>query len=314
LEINYAAGIAALRARDWPLAISAFENVLEVDPNFREASRRLREAKNGLKRESTDTILAHYYADGVAAMSQNDFASALAAFEKVHKLNPHYREVASLMAETHGKLRHQAVFAAGAINVDSLYQQALAAAGREEWMQAVVDFEKVQLLWPGRVEVAERLAEARAKLAMAKRAANTTAPGATLSTLSIYLGGAAALLILPLLGFAAFSPATRARLQCLRGNYAVAAQIYEKVLARNPDKVKLYPALANIYLLLGRNDESALKIYKTVLQLNLATHHREEMNVVVAQKYLVEGRTDSEAIEILEGALKAEQRRQQSLS
>lgn len=52
-------------------------------------------------------------------------------------------------------------------------------------------------------------------------------------------------------------------------------------------------------------------IYKTVLQLNLATHNREEINVVVAQKYLVEGRTDSDAIEILEGALKAEQRRQQ---
>lgn len=78
LESEYAAGMAALRARDWTPAISSFENVLAADPNFREASHRLREAKNGLKRESTDTILAHYYADGVAAMSKNDLQDGFA--------------------------------------------------------------------------------------------------------------------------------------------------------------------------------------------------------------------------------------------
>ena len=312
LESDYAAGMAALRARDWTQAISVFENVLAVDPNFREASRRLREAKNALKRESTDTILAHYYADGVAAMSKNDFSGAVAAFEKVYRMNPNYLEVANLRAESQNALQNQAASGLRLIDVDSLYQHALAAAGREEWMQAVVDFEKVQMLQPDHREVTDRLAEARAKLALAKRAANAP-PDRTPNSFSVYLGGAAALLILPLLGLAAFSPATRARLLYLRGNYVVAAQIYEKVLARNPGKMKLYPALANIYLLLGRHDESALKIYKTVLQLNLATHNREQMNVIVAQKYLVEGRTDSEAIEILEGALKVEQRRRQSL-
>jgi tetratricopeptide (TPR) repeat protein len=229
-------------------------------------------------------------------------------------MNPNYREVAYLMAEAQNALQNQIASAESLIDVDSLYQHALAAAGREEWMQAVVDFEKVQLLQPGHREVTARLAEARAKSALVQRPPNVAAPAATTSSLAVYLGGAAALLILPLLGFVAFSPATRARLQCLRGNYAVAAQIYEKALARSPDKVKLYPALASLYLLLGRNDESALKIYKMVLQLNLPTYNREEINLIVAQKYLVEGRTDSDAIEILEGALKAEQRRQQSLS
>jgi hypothetical protein len=75
--------------------------------------------------------------------------------------------------------------------------------------------------------------------------------------------------------------------------------------------VKLYSALANIYLLLGRNDENAIKVYKMVLQLNLNTRHRDEMSTIVAQNYLTEGRTDSDAIEVLESALKAEQRRQQ---
>jgi hypothetical protein len=68
--------------------------------------------------------------------------------------------------------------------------------------------------------------------------------------------------------------------------------------------------LANIYLLLGRHDEQALKIYKAILQLNIATPKRDEINTIVAQNYLTEGRTDSDAIEVLENALKAERLKQ----
>ena len=105
------------------------------------------------------------------------------------------------------------------------------------------------------------------------------------------------------------SPVARARLHLMRGNFATATLIYEGLLARNPGKVKLYPVLANIYLQQGRSDENAMKVYKTILQLNLTTAYRDEINAIVAQKYLTEGRTDSDAIEILESALIAEQRR-----
>jgi hypothetical protein len=46
------------------------------------------------------------------------------------------------------------------------------------------------------------------------------------------------------------------------------------------------------------------------LQLNLATSRREEINAIVAQNYLTEGRTDSDALEVLENALKSERSRQ----
>jgi len=49
------------------------------------------------------------------------------------------------------------------------------------------------------------------------------------------------------------------------------------------------------------------------LQLNLNARNRDEMSAIVAQNYLTEGRTDLDAIEVLESALKAEQRRQQRL-
>jgi tetratricopeptide (TPR) repeat protein len=112
--------------------------------------------------------------------------------------------------------------------------------------------------------------------------------------------------LFPAAGFVVFSPATRARLHLLRGNYIAAAQLYEKILQRRPGRVKLYSLLANIYLLMGRQDEQALKVYKAILQLNIATHKRDEINTIVAQNYLTEGRTDSDAIAVLESALKAE--------
>ncbi|MGH7450835.1 MAG: tetratricopeptide repeat protein, partial [bacterium] len=312
LESEYANGVAALKARNWARAILVFEKILEVDRSFRDARRRLAEAQYGLDRESTETVVTRYYTEGISAISQNDFGAALTAFEKVRQLNPNYRDTESLLAEVEKALRAtaapQASPLAASANIDSLYQDALTAFEKTDWAQAVVGFEKIQVLQPGYLDVNDRLAEARQHVGMAE-AANPLQQGAG-SKLSIYVI-LAALVVLPLLGFLIFSPELNAQLHLLRGNYTAAAQIYEKTLTRYPKKVKLYPLLANIYLLLGRNDESAIKVYKTVLQLNLATRHRDEISTIVAQNYLTEGRTDSDAIEVLESALKAEQRRQQ---
>jgi hypothetical protein len=120
----------------------------------------------------------------------------------------------------------------------------------------------------------------------------------------------AGLILLSCFVFLISLPGTRARIHLGRGNPGAAAKIYESKLQRNPRKMKLYLPLANIYLKMQRKDESAIKIYKTILQLNLATEEREKFSEIVAQKYLAEGRTDAEVIEVLENALKAESRKQ----
>lgn len=129
---------------------------------------------------------------------------------------------------------------------------------------------------------------------------------------AVYFGGVlAAFVLLPLLGVFVFSPMSRANYHLWRKNYLAAAQIFEKLLARHPQRAHLYTPLAESYLQLGRNDERAVKVYKTVTQLNLPTRKRDEINAVLAQKYLAEGRTDPEVIEVLENALKVESRKQQ---
>jgi len=316
LEEEYTNGMAAFKARHWTRAILAFEKVLEMDRHFRDARKKLAEAQSNLERESTETIIARYYTDGVAAMNRNDWGAALAALEKVRKINPNYRDVDRLLAEVESVLQKQTnalvtmdITPAQAVNPDSLYQSALAAMAKADWLQAVVTLEKLQSLQPAYRDVVDRLALARTNLYTAQASVATRAVQAN-GNFSLPLAGVLiVLIVLPLFGFVVFSPAVRARLHLLQGNYLAAALIYERLLARHPNRLKFYPLLANIYLLLGRRDEHALKVFKTVLQLNLASSDRDEINSIVAENYLNEGRTDIDAIEVLESALKAEQRK-----
>jgi tetratricopeptide (TPR) repeat protein len=307
LEKAYAAGQAALRAQQWMQAIAAFESVVASDRNYRDARQRLVEAQNGLEREATNPLAARYYVEGVTAMNRDDLNAALAALKKAHRLNPSYRDVAGLIAEIESKLQQQPPAGFASSVQDSLYRTGLAALNRGDWVQAVIAFEKTQLLQPDYRDVAERLAQARVQL---EKSGSRASLAKNSSGLFFFGGVLAALIVVPLAGAFILSPAARARLHLLRGDYAAATKVYENYLSRHPARLKFYPVLANLYLLQSRRDEHAMKIYKAILHFNLATPHREELSVIVAQKYLTEGRTDSDAIEVLEHALQVEQRRQ----
>jgi tetratricopeptide (TPR) repeat protein len=313
-EAQYESGITALKEKDWGRAIVAFEKILAVDPDFRDARKRLAQAKRELQREITGKVIADHYADGVAAMNRNDLTGAAAAFESVRTLNPNYRDAASLLAQVESAKQQQAKAAAAAAlsaQLDSLHQAALSDQVKGEWAQAVATLEKIQALQADYRDVAGRLAQAREKLnATASSVAAAPTPAAGRSSSWYVAGVLMAAIGLPLLGLIMLSPSVRARYHVMRSDYAAAVTIYERVLARHPRQTKLYPVLANLYLLLNRHDEQAMKIYKMVLQLNVPTRNREQINSIVAQNFLNEGRTDSDAIEVLENKLKTERKRQ----
>ncbi len=130
--------------------------------------------------------------------------------------------------------------------------------------------------------------------------------GRTAFMMLYLLGVLMALLGLVMLALIAFSARFRARICIWRDDYDTAVRIYERELERHPQKIKLNSALADLYLLLGRHDDMAMHVYKTVLRLNLKTAYREKINGIVAQQLLAEGRTDADAIEILEKELNSE--------
>jgi predicted Zn-dependent protease len=304
-EIDYAIGMAAYRVKNWPRAIIAFEKVRQASKEFRDLDKRLAYARRNLARDNQESIVARYYTEGVIAMNRNDFGWALAAFEKASQLDSNDQEVRSQLANIAITLRRKAA----ATSLDSLYGVAATAMNKADWAAAANILKELCLLQPDYRDAIELLVRARMNLEKAKSGdKNVAAAG---GKTFFYFGGAfAGLLVLAALGLIGFSPAARARLHLLRGNPADAAQIYEKMLQRHPERVKLYLPLANIYLNLGMRDERAMRAYKMILQLNLATRHREEINTIVAQRYLTEGRMDTDAIEVLENALQAELRSQ----
>lgn len=49
-----------------------------------------------------------------------------------------------------------------------------------------------------------------------------------------------------------------------------------------------------------------MKVYKTVLQLDLPFQNREQINAVFTQHYLSNGRSDNDTIKALESAIQIE--------
>ena len=285
LESEYAAGAAALRAQNWTRAIITFERILGTDANYRDARQLLEQAQSSLERESTESICVRYYADGVAAMNQNDLGGALAAFEKVKRLNPNYRDLPTLLGVVERELQSQSNTATANFNPSAVSTST--TSGQTNAPSAEIT--------PSSASVGNSGSDPRV----------------------YYLAGTfAAVIVLPLLGFMFFSSTGRARLYLFLGNYAATMRIYENMLIRHPERARLNPTvintLATYYLLERRMDERALDVYQQVQRLNLPTAHRDEINSILQQQYLTAGRKTTDAAERLEQMLKTKTSRIES--
>jgi len=100
-------------------------------------------------------------------------------------------------------------------------------------------------------------------------------------------------------------PSLRARTALRRGDIEAACRIYKSLLKENPEKLKYYRILGELYARQGRTDEQAIRVYELLLHLNLRFQRQREVLGWVAEHYLREGRKDTEALEIIEAAVQA---------
>lgn len=317
LEIEYFAGLTAKQQRHWTYAVLIFERILDNDPNFRDTRAQLAETQDSLKQANTESVLAGFYEDALYAMDRVDLGMARRALQKIHALDPNYRDVAEYLAEiemmlgwNRGVTPPQFVSNMTISLRDSLNRDVLHALRHEDWMRATISFEKLKIIHPNYRNVEDLLQE-RWENMNGNMQPNTAVEPNRLDGAWPYFGGAfAAALVLFLFSIAGSTPTLRARYFLWRGNFQRAARIYEKILERDPARVKYFLPLAEIYLGLGKEDERAVKLYKIVLQLNLVTHQRDAMKTIIAQDYVAQGRTDGESIEFLEHALEKEMHKQ----
>ena len=306
IDSQYNEALAALKQRDWPRAISLLENVLVLDANHPDARRKLRRAKRGLEARKLETLLADYYRQGLMALRKGRNDNARSALKKVLDINPNYRDVQVLWQQINPdspatNQQAAAELIALASLADSLFLAGQVYFENKQWQEAVDVLEKANIIANDDPEIAELLAGAKAKLTSLNAIAASTSDRNSKRMLHV-IATAFLLIGLPALGFVA-SPTMRAKYYMFRGNVLAAAQVYEKLLSKNPGRLRLYCLLANIYLATGRKDEQALKIFKMVSQLKLNTHDREKIDTVLAEHQLLQPKSSANPIDMLEQAL-----------
>lgn len=104
-------------------------------------------------------------------------------------------------------------------------------------------------------------------------------------------------------------PALRAQRAMRRGDIETACEIYRSQLEENPEKIKYYRLLGELYYQQQRTDAEAMRIYEIILRLNIPFRWREDILPWVAEHYLKEGRKDAEALALIETAVQTKLRK-----
>jgi len=222
-------------------------------------------------------------------------------------MDSNYRDVQFLLQQAQTGLENEA-----RVNqLDKYYTEGNEHFNNGDWLKAILAFEKLQQIDPTFKDVSEKLVSAQNNLnnpQVADASENQIKNDSNLNREKknwVFVGGIAFSAILIPFGVAFFFvPTTRAKWLLVQGNYQKAALIYEAILMKKPGKAKLYPSLANVYLLLNRNDETAQKVYEIVLQMNINSQLRQRLDEMSNRKYL--NQNESTNVESLEERLKKE--------
>lgn len=318
---RYSEAMQAMRSDNLTRAIVLFEEIVKQAPDYRDTGRQLDMAKKRIENKTAEAVVQRYYQDGVSDLLRGENLPALNAFKKVAAIDPDYKDVAEKISEAESRLfdaveaaqKTQSQNARFAARADSLLQTAESLIAERDWQEALITLEQANTLNPKNEKVIQYLAETRTRLDV-EQANRVAASRNGIGHILVVAGGAiAVLVVLPLAGAFFLVPTMRMRYFLMIGNLARAASIIERQLEQNPGRLKLYPILANIYLLEKRDDERAIKVYRTVAQLNLATQNKQAIDAMLANYYMVEsGEADQEAIKILEERLQDELRQRKS--
>lgn len=310
LERAYSRGENALQRQDWRQALREFETVESIDPNYRDLPNLMAQAEKGLEDsqkadQDAERRKKELYKEAVALSKAKRWPQALHAFKQLQALDPNYKDAEQYLREVRDTIAAEQQQRSMA---DTLYLQGFEALQKKDWLAAVLAFEKVRVLKPNYADVNDRLKEAKSH--MEDIDASNSAEGGTNAVILVASG--ISLLLFPAIGLYVFSPTLRARVYLLQGNNNRAADTYERLLKKHPEKVKLYPILANLYLLENRRDNKAIKTFEAILRLNILTPKRSAINSIVANHYLNQGRTDGNAIAIMERELNNKLKNQNS--
>ncbi len=287
IEEEYAFARSALDSRDWVRALVALEMVLASNPSYREANELLIAARRGLEQDSTEARLARFYVKGMQAKRAGDYNQARQTLRAINQAQSNFRDVAAQLEELERELqtplRARDDSFVLEVPADSLQATARVAVAQQEWKKAAAIYSQLEAWDPENLTLRKEAEKARVNLLIAQTGlarVEAQSRGRHWRQMALLMS---CILVLLLLLALAFSFQLRVRYFLLRGRLRRAAQLYESALLRAPQRFKLYPPLADLYVRTHRTDAAAMKVFKTIQQLNLPTPHRAAIDALVAQ-------------------------------
>jgi len=305
-EKIYTDGLSDYRKGNWVNAIVAFEKVRAWNPNYKNVDRMYRDAQNRVNQEGESTAKNRYYIQGKAYLNSGNWEAAITSFKQLTTMDKNYRDVQFLLQQAQAGLENEAKVK----QLDNYYAEGVDHYNNGDWLKAILAFEKIQQIDPNYKDVSEKLLSTQNNLNDPEIVdlSENISINATNSKQEngnwVFIGAALSVLLVPLGVVFFFVPTTRAKWLLRQGKCQKAALIYESILMKKPNKTKLYPSLANIYLLLNRNDDTARKVYEIALQMNINPQLRQRLDEITNKQYLTQ--SESNDVASLEEKLRKE--------
>lgn len=105
LDQLYEQGMSALRNDRWRTALKNFNKIQEVDPNYRDVSSLIMEARLGMESVQELEQVSKFYNQALEEFENGEWLKAIVEFEKAKMLYPGYKDIELKIAEAKNKLR-----------------------------------------------------------------------------------------------------------------------------------------------------------------------------------------------------------------
>jgi serine/threonine protein kinase/outer membrane protein assembly factor BamD (BamD/ComL family) len=152
VENLYRRAVEASQAEEWQRAVSLFNQVINLRPDYEDATERLAEAGRQAR-------LSALYSAANRALEAKRWQEAIDELSEIVAIDAHYKDASKLL--TSAGLAFSESKARGRLK--ALYQRGLEHFDAWQWSRAVKCFAQVHEIDPNYEEVAELLAEARSR-------------------------------------------------------------------------------------------------------------------------------------------------------
>lgn len=291
IENFYAMGVESFQNGNYTVALANFEKVSEINPKYQDIDARIQATRKELSRIN----------ELIAKMPKRNEASFTEADEnfQIESNTITSTEISSQQLFTEKSRQFDA--AIDSQLVQNYYQEALDLMQKQDWQHAMILLEKIKLIKSNYKSTEFLLSQVKQNIETASMPVNETSNRKASSIfLFVLLGGIIALPIAVLF----VSPTTRARYYILLKKYDKAREIYERMLSKKPNNIKLYITLANIYINENRVDEIAIRVFERAIQYN--DNMKVQLEPIVTRYYLQKSKSSDTPKKLIQGALQEE--------